>query len=134
MSEKTSEFYLRDIIYKNTEKKYIFESTNDNIILKNVHAKNSKIGNGRGIPDLNYLDDLIYICFECKSYNLQKAVKEAKNYILNGDLTYLENRKIYCCGFVSQDSYEIFEYNKEERIFIKKENTIKDLIFFTEKD
>ena len=61
MSEKTSEFYLRDIIYKNTEKKYIFESTNDNIILKNVHAKNSKIGNGRGIPDLNYLDDLIEI-------------------------------------------------------------------------
>lgn len=125
--EKETERILGNILYNNTYPKYIINSYKNNEILKKVFKKCSKNTNDNpGFPDKIYYDENKIIIFECKSLNINKAILEAKNYVLKMQKELIKNCEIYACGFVSETNYKIFEYNNEN--FIEIEKTIIELI------
>lgn len=110
-SEKESEFELQKLLVSNNfNPNYIHYSIFSNEILKELFKKCSKTGNKYGIPDRMYFDieQNTLIIFECKSDNLDTAIKDIKYYIKN--LT-KNDYNIYGVAFVNSNLFSIYKLN-----------------------
>ena len=106
MTEKTSEYQLRKILYENNfNKEFLYDSPSKHKILKELFKNSSKNNSGnKGIPDCIFFNNEILIIMECKSNNLQFAEKDYLHYynLINCDY------KIYGICFVNENNYSIF--------------------------
>jgi predicted RNA methylase len=132
MTEKASQVALFNLMIENGfDKDHIIYTPSKNKLLKEVFQNCSKTGNGRGIPDLIYLEDNVMFICECKPSNLPQALCMAEKDIFiyrdKMNLSPIQHYETYFVAFVDETNYKIYDMDKTEikkklfkQLFLKK--------------